>query len=129
MIRRPPRSTLFPYTTLFRSKSKISYTDINLYQFMTCVNLLHRLVVIRDADTDLTEEFITKRTPTPPNRTAPFPSRSQAIHKEPTDAVPADRQGSGKRLSKFCHECGTKYPVPNAKYCCECGMKRLYIES
>src|SRR3712207_7933673 len=23
MIRRPPRSTLFPYTTLFRSKSKI----------------------------------------------------------------------------------------------------------
>src|SRR3712207_8959545 len=24
MIRRPPRSTLFPYTTLFRSKGKIS---------------------------------------------------------------------------------------------------------
>src|SRR5476649_3023444 len=26
MIRRPPRSTLFPYTTLFRSKSKIIFT-------------------------------------------------------------------------------------------------------
>jgi len=26
MIRRPPRSTLFPYTTLFRSVSQISYT-------------------------------------------------------------------------------------------------------
>src|SRR5256885_9530040 len=26
MIRRPPRSTLFPYTTLFRSKKGISYT-------------------------------------------------------------------------------------------------------
>src|SRR3712207_9319892 len=25
MIRRPPRSTLFPYTTLFRSRSKPSY--------------------------------------------------------------------------------------------------------
>src|SRR2546427_8608306 len=25
MIRRPPRSTLFPYTTLFRSQSKISH--------------------------------------------------------------------------------------------------------
>src|SRR5256885_12367240 len=27
MIRRPPRSTLFPYTTLFRSRSLDSYTD------------------------------------------------------------------------------------------------------
>src|SRR2546422_3903589 len=27
MIRRPPRSTLFPYTTLFRSQSKISLQD------------------------------------------------------------------------------------------------------
>src|SRR5258708_20246241 len=25
MIRRPPRSTLFPYTTLFRSKQKTAY--------------------------------------------------------------------------------------------------------
>src|SRR3712207_689712 len=28
MIRRPPRSTLFPYTTLFRSNSGISYGGI-----------------------------------------------------------------------------------------------------
>src|SRR3712207_7642125 len=27
MIRRPPRSTLFPYTTLFRSRSPIQTTD------------------------------------------------------------------------------------------------------
>src|SRR3712207_9531787 len=27
MIRRPPRSTLFPYTTLFRSKSGIHFWD------------------------------------------------------------------------------------------------------
>src|SRR5436309_9779058 len=26
MIRRPPRSTLFPYTTLFRSSSDVSHT-------------------------------------------------------------------------------------------------------
>src|SRR2546423_1208412 len=36
MIRRPPRSTLFPYTTLFRSKSqrveyRIAAADINPY--------------------------------------------------------------------------------------------------
>src|SRR2546422_6151469 len=28
MIRRPPRSTLFPYTTLFRSKFMIFYTNL-----------------------------------------------------------------------------------------------------
>src|SRR5256885_10636812 len=27
MIRRPPRSTLFPYTTLFRSLAKIEFVD------------------------------------------------------------------------------------------------------
>src|SRR5438876_5379112 len=27
MIRRPPRSTLFPYTTLFRSKTLLSHRD------------------------------------------------------------------------------------------------------
>src|SRR3712207_8318942 len=29
MIRRPPRSTLFPYTTLFRSKGDYAYTIID----------------------------------------------------------------------------------------------------
>src|SRR2546430_10829209 len=28
MIRRPPRSTLFPYTTLFRSRSRSLRTDV-----------------------------------------------------------------------------------------------------
>src|SRR3712207_7129527 len=39
MIRRPPRSTLFPYTTLFRSKieeemKKLSKEDIKVERFM-----------------------------------------------------------------------------------------------
>src|SRR3712207_8841513 len=29
MIRRPPRSTLFPYTTLFRSKEVLYFRDFN----------------------------------------------------------------------------------------------------
>src|SRR5256886_17680735 len=29
MIRRPPRSTLFPYTTLFRSRQKLNYIHLN----------------------------------------------------------------------------------------------------
>ncbi|KAM8966467.1 zinc finger C2HC domain-containing protein 1A [Pelodytes ibericus] len=29
--------------------------------------------------------------------------------------------------TKFCHECGTKYPVQWAKFCCECGVKRMAL--
>src|SRR2546430_12005396 len=42
MIRRPPRSTLFPYTTLFRSTesrfptSRTGYIRIGNYSFPTC---------------------------------------------------------------------------------------------
>src|SRR3712207_1773605 len=32
MIRRPPRSTLFPYTTLFRSQNQYSYVLVDEYQ-------------------------------------------------------------------------------------------------
>src|SRR5689334_24664797 len=32
MIRRPPRSTLFPYTTLFRSERETQIADRGLYQ-------------------------------------------------------------------------------------------------
>src|SRR2546426_8719875 len=40
MIRRPPRSTLFPYTTLFRSKlrastGKLGNQEIDNYAFLT----------------------------------------------------------------------------------------------
>src|SRR3712207_7073672 len=30
MIRRPPRSTLFPYTTLFRSRGELARLDVHL---------------------------------------------------------------------------------------------------
>ncbi|KPP69361.1 zinc finger C2HC domain-containing protein 1A-like, partial [Scleropages formosus] len=29
--------------------------------------------------------------------------------------------------TKFCHECGTKFPVESAKFCCECGVRRMCI--
>ncbi|XP_046879690.1 zinc finger C2HC domain-containing protein 1A isoform X1 [Hypomesus transpacificus] len=34
---------------------------------------------------------------------------------------------NGGTQSKFCHECGTKYPVELAKFCCECGVRRMCI--
>src|SRR3712207_7967180 len=35
MIRRPPRSTLFPYTTLFRSRIKTETSIRQMYSFIT----------------------------------------------------------------------------------------------
>src|SRR3712207_7676988 len=35
MIRRPPRSTLFPYTTLFRSSFAVAYSSISALPFPT----------------------------------------------------------------------------------------------
>src|SRR5260221_13762846 len=40
MIRRPPRSTLFPYTTLFRSRKKLQDTYAELPIFPGPVNVL-----------------------------------------------------------------------------------------
>ncbi|XP_066122458.1 zinc finger C2HC domain-containing protein 1A [Saccopteryx bilineata] len=34
---------------------------------------------------------------------------------------------SPAHLPKFCHECGTKYPVEWAKFCCECGIRRMIL--
>ncbi|CAG9773894.1 unnamed protein product [Ceutorhynchus assimilis] len=35
--------------------------------------------------------------------------------------------GTSLKMSKFCYECGTKFPVATAKFCVECGVKRLLL--
>src|SRR3712207_9271155 len=45
MIRRPPRSTLFPYTTLFRSPRRPSLSPSRAADFKTCP-LLYRFRTI-----------------------------------------------------------------------------------
>lgn len=30
-----------------------------------------------------------------------------------------------QRFANFCHDCGTKYPIPNARFCCDCGVQRM----
>ncbi|XP_026474420.1 zinc finger C2HC domain-containing protein 1A-like [Ctenocephalides felis] len=39
----------------------------------------------------------------------------------------ADVISTGIRMSKFCHECGSKFPLEAAKFCVECGVKRLTL--
>src|SRR5947209_10632073 len=41
MIRRPPRSTLFPYTTLFRSASRTATSPINGSRAVPCWPFCH----------------------------------------------------------------------------------------
>src|SRR5436189_6410107 len=53
MIRRPPRSTLFPYTTLFRSKAR---TVVPIHRGKTIKEPLLR-GILRDANLS-TDEFI-----------------------------------------------------------------------
>src|SRR3712207_8337753 len=59
MIRRPPRSTLFPYTTLFRSSIRMVREELNpdlkiggvlLTMFDTRTNLAHQVVEERSEE-------------------------------------------------------------------------------
>lgn len=44
------------------------------------------------------------------------------------ELLPQRKLSDSMRLPKFCHECGSKYPVEVAKFCVECGAKRLVLE-
>ena len=30
------------------------------------------------------------------------------------------------KVARFCHECGNPFALPSIRFCCECGVKRLY---
>ncbi|RZF37101.1 hypothetical protein LSTR_LSTR013797 [Laodelphax striatellus] len=36
-------------------------------------------------------------------------------------------RGKAAHTANFCHECGAKFPVLAAKFCCNCGVRRLII--
>src|SRR3712207_9242390 len=60
MIRRPPRSTLFPYTTLFRSKTSFGVGDFgDLKKMVDWVALTHQRVlqVLPINDTTITHTW------------------------------------------------------------------------
>src|SRR5258705_6017803 len=48
MIRRPPRSTLFPYTTLFRSQARLGEALLDRDEIVGSRDHLHRAVVVLD---------------------------------------------------------------------------------
>src|SRR5690348_17810953 len=46
MLRRPPRSTLFPYTTLFRSSEKVAQTNRTIEAFMETTNEIRNVLAV-----------------------------------------------------------------------------------
>src|SRR3712207_7099861 len=75
MIRRPPRSTLFPYTTLFRSRISPTMPPVGCWTFLTLVSTTTWPVAMTAPDRDV----VAAQTPKPPNRTTttPIPARSE----------------------------------------------------
>src|SRR2546427_7431753 len=73
MIRRPPRSTLFPYTTLFRS-----HLDLRRPEMQANLVLRHRL--LQRARRTLTElEFLEIETPRSEEHTSELQSQSNLV--------------------------------------------------
>src|SRR5690554_7456143 len=61
MIRRPPRSTLFPYTTLFRSRWVFSnMASVIRYHLMTYINLFKFLKSPKANYVDLTTKNLSQ---------------------------------------------------------------------
>ncbi|XP_077294531.1 uncharacterized protein LOC143917034 isoform X2 [Arctopsyche grandis] len=83
--------------------------------------------------------------PTRNQRLSPSPQREETLHLRadswlsssgsdaslPSMMRPGSRACSSimslSRVSKFCHECGSSFPVETAKFCIECGVKRVMI--
>src|ERR1035438_7223213 len=66
MIRRPPRSTLFPYTTLFRSSASSDYQLLSAYAARHTNGALSLLVLNKDTTTNFNAQInVTGFTPNP----------------------------------------------------------------
>src|SRR2546430_11429207 len=57
MIRRPPRSTLFPYTTLFRSQGRTEVTDSALAEMLHQIDRI-RAQTIPDSELNAAKGFL-----------------------------------------------------------------------
>jgi len=55
-----------------------------------------------------------------------FPSLSRQPGQPAAAAPAASSAQQQSALARFCHECGNPFPMPHVRFCCECGVKRLY---
>src|ERR1035441_1534686 len=106
MIRRPPRSPLFPYTTLFRSKPIKKFTDRKAAttRIWAAIQVLGEEVLrtsIREAEAKLKAA---RTAPTPAPQTAPKPAKkakgSKAAAKAAADAPTPASDANTPRLPR-----------------------------
>lgn len=64
---------------------------------------------------------IKTRSPSPARR----PSQTNGILQQQQQQHQKTRVQTASTPAKHCHECGEAFPVEWAKFCCECGEKRL----
>src|SRR2546422_4952487 len=82
MIRRPPRSTLFPYTTLFRSSSAQLFDDVVATTRINGLAVVHMLEAIRTESAQTrfcqasSSEVFAKATQSPQNELTPLRPRN-----------------------------------------------------
>ena len=57
--------------------------------------------------------------------------RRQSLERQTSWSKPGWNDSHASRMAakvaKFCHECGNSYPLPEIRFCSECGVKRLYV--
>src|SRR5258708_10573744 len=101
MIRRPPRSTLFPYTTLFRSVNGfVGHTHalvIGILDFQPSGNLFRRPIQNRS-------EEHTSELQSPDHLVCRLllEKKKKKIHKECTSRITADKVGNSNEDSPQC---------------------------
>ena len=44
----------------------------------------------------------------------------------PSATSSSNSRSKSPKVARFCHECGNPFALPNIRFCCECGVKRLY---
>lgn len=72
------------------------------------------------------------RSPSPARRQQPQQQQQINGINSPTAQISTHtaqqtRTPGGPTAAKHCHECGEAFPVDWAKFCCECGEKRLSL--
>ena len=71
---------------------------------------------------------IKARSPSPARRQPPMNGMGSAQLQSPSQTAQPTRTVGAPTAAKHCHECGEAFPVEWAKFCCECGEKRLGLE-